>query len=171
MNTIKDVDVEFFEKNPPEVLHGIQPSWRETQEFNLSSGLFHGIFHFHSDDPFIVGPLTYNRAKALIILNLGDVPLGFTLKISSSWWNQYELTCKDCGGKGAGVLLLILQKLIVYKAPPPDSIDLETLADGAPTYVFRVDGKLRCSHCQCVVQINYPSNTQFNNEDIDEKEE
>jgi len=160
MNAIKGVVIQFYEQNPPEVLHVIQPSWRETREFNLPSGFFHGIIHYYGDDSLIAGPLTFERAKSTIILNLEAIPLGFTLKTSSSWWNQFELICKDCGGKGTGALLFTLRKLIVYKAPPPESKGLEILADGSPTYVFRVGGKLQCSNCQCAVQLNYPGTMQ-----------
>ena len=160
MNAIKGVVIEFNEQNPPEVIHGIQHSWREIKQFNLSSGFFCGIVHHYGDDSIIAGPLTYEQAKTTIISNLSIVPLGFTLNASSSWWSQYELNCEYCGGKGTGALVFILQKLIVYKAPPPNSIDLKILADGSPTYVFRVKGKLRCTKCQQIVEVNYPSHMQ-----------
>jgi hypothetical protein len=160
MNAIKGVIIEFYKQNPLKVLHDIQVSWRETREFSLPSGFFHRIIHYYGDDSFIAGSLTFERAKSAIILNLEAIPLGFTLKTSSGWWSQFELICEECGGKGTGVLMFTLHKLIVYKAPPPESKDLEILADGSPTYVFRVGGKLQCSKCQRVVQINYPSKMQ-----------
>ncbi len=160
MSVIKRVVIEFIEENPPAVLHGIQQSWREIREFQLSSGFFRGIIRCYGDDPLIAGPLTYERAKATILLNLETIPFGFTQQISSSWWSQYELICRDCGGKGGGTLLFTLRKLVVYKAAAHDSIESKNLADGSPTYVYRVPGKLECSKCHRVVEINYPSNTQ-----------
>jgi len=160
MNAIKGVVVEFYEQYPPEILHDIQPSWRETREFSLPSGFFHGIIHYYGDDSLIAGPLTFERAKSTITFNLEAIPLGFTLKTSSSWWNQFELLCEDCGGKATGALMFTLHKLIAYKALPPGSKNLEILADGSPTYVFRVGGKLQCSKCHRIVQISYPSKMQ-----------